>query len=95
MTTITNRPVALARRLLIAFEVGDEDVVDNVIHPAHVDRARADRPVEPEAACESIRVLREPAGSSPRSGRQTTCVVELASDGRLGVRAVVGVDAAS
>ncbi len=63
MTTTNNATdtttVDLARRLLIAFETGNDSVVDDVIHPSHVDHAPAKGPACPEGVQQSIRWVRE------------------------------------
>lgn len=62
MTTTANTTVDLARRLLMAFEAGEDTVVDDVIHPAYVDHAPANGPGGPEGVRQSIRWLRETFG---------------------------------
>ncbi len=62
MTTTNTTTVDLARRLLIAFEAGDESVVDDVVHHSHVDHAPANGPAGPEGVQQSIRWVRETFG---------------------------------
>jgi len=47
--------IALARRLLGAFEAGDEHVVDELIHPAHRDHGVRDGAPGPEGVRQAIR----------------------------------------
>ncbi len=54
--------VELARRLLAAFEAGDESVVDELIHPAHRDHGAPDRPAGPDGVRAAIRWVRETFG---------------------------------
>ena len=46
--------IELARRLLAAFETGDEAVVDEIVHPAHRDHAAGERRGGPEAVRAAI-----------------------------------------
>lgn len=54
--------VELVRRLLAAFEAGDESVVDELIHPAHRDHGAPDRPAGPDGVRAAIRWVRETFG---------------------------------
>jgi predicted ester cyclase len=47
--------IELARRLLSAFETGDDSAVDELVHPAHRDHASTGAPSGPEGVREAIR----------------------------------------
>jgi nogalonic acid methyl ester cyclase/aklanonic acid methyl ester cyclase len=52
----------LARRALAAFEAGDDGVVDELIHPSHVDHAPEEGSTGPEGVRRSLQWVRDTFG---------------------------------
>ena len=49
----------LARRLLAAFETGDDGAVDDLVHPSHVDHAPQDGSTGPDGVRQSLQWVRD------------------------------------
>ena len=62
MITTTATTTELARRILAAFEAADEEAVDMLIHPDHVDHAPQDGSTGPDGVRDSLRWVRETFG---------------------------------
>ena len=60
--TETMAGVELARRMLAAFEAGDDAGVGEVIHPSHVDHAAVESSTGPEGVRTSLRWVRDTFG---------------------------------